>query len=48
MANNYYVVCSRGLLKFCTFHSPKPISSCSADVKYLHNMLRPHKMFNVT
>ena len=46
MENNCYFVCSRGLLKSCTFHSPKPISSCSTDVKYLYNMLQSNKMFN--
>lgn len=46
MENNCYFVCSIGLLKSCTFHSPKPISSCPTDVKYLYNMLQSVKMFN--
>jgi len=46
MENNCYFVCSRGLLKSCTFHSPNPISSCSTDIKYLFNMLKSNKMFN--
>lgn len=46
MENNCYFVCSRGLLKSCTFHSPNPISSCSTDIKYLVNMLQSNKMFN--
>jgi hypothetical protein len=32
-------VCSRGLLKSCTFHSPNPRSSCNEDVTYLYEML---------
>jgi len=46
MENNCYFVCSRGLLKSCNFHSPKPISSCRTDVTYLYNMLLSNKMFN--
>jgi len=46
MENNCYFVCSRGLLKSCTFHSPKPMSSCSTDIKYLYNMLESNRMFN--
>lgn len=46
MENNCYFVCSRGLLKSCSFHSPKPISSCKTDVTYLYNMLQSNKMFN--
>ena len=46
MENNCYFVNSRGILKSCTFHSPKPISSCSTDFKYLVEMLQSNKMFN--
>lgn len=46
MENNCYFVCSRGLLKSCSFHSPNPISSCSTDFKYLYTMLKSNKMFN--
>lgn len=34
-----YFVNSRGILKSCTFHSPRPKSSCSYDKKYLYYML---------
>ena len=46
MENNCYFVCSRGILKSCTFYSPNPISSCSKDINYLYNMLKSNKMFN--
>ena len=41
-----YFMCSRGILKFCTFHSPNPISSNSTDTIYLLNMLNSGKMFD--
>jgi hypothetical protein len=43
MENNCYFVSSRGLLKSCSFHSPKPVSSCPTDIKYLLNMIKPTK-----
>lgn len=46
MENNCYFVSSRGLLKSCTFHSPKPESSCNRDTQYLIDMLRSNKKFN--
>ena len=46
MENLCYFVCSRGLLKSCTFHSLKPKSSCSNDIIYLGKMLTSGKMFN--
>ena len=46
MENNCYFVCSRGILKSCTFHSSKPLSSCNNDFKYLYDMLKSNKMFN--
>jgi hypothetical protein len=46
MENNCIFVSSRGILKSCTFHSPKPKTSCNNDVKYLYNMLQSNKMFN--
>lgn len=46
MENNCYFVCSRGLLKSCSFHSPKPMSSCKTDVTYLYEMLQSNKMFH--
>ena len=30
-----HFVCSRGILKSCTFHSPAPTSSCATDTRYL-------------
>ena len=39
MENLCYFVCSRGLLKSCTFHSLNPISSCATDYKYLNHMI---------
>lgn len=46
MENHCYFVCSRGLLKSCTFHSLKPKSSCNNDIIYLGKMLTSEKMFN--
>jgi len=46
MENLCYFVCSRGLLKSCTFHSLNPKSSCNADYKYLVKMLISEKMCN--
>lgn len=46
MENSCYFVCSRGLLKSCTFHSLKPISSCNTDVQYLYSMLQSNTKFN--
>ena len=46
MENLSYFVCSRGLLKSCTFHSINPNSSCNNDFIYLANMLTSGKMFN--
>jgi hypothetical protein len=46
MENECYFVNSRGLLKSCTFHSSKPISSCNTDTKYLFDMITSNKMFN--
>uniref|UniRef100_A0A6C0K0K2 Exostosin GT47 domain-containing protein n=1 Tax=viral metagenome TaxID=1070528 RepID=A0A6C0K0K2_9ZZZZ len=39
-----YFVCSRGLLKSCTFHSLKPTSSCNNDIVYLGKMITSEKM----
>ena len=39
MENLCYFVCSRGLLKSCTFHSSTPKSSCNTDYSYLNNMI---------
>ena len=39
-------VCSRGILKSCTFHSLKPESSCSTDFSYLINMLYSNRMYD--
>ena len=41
-----YFMCSRGILKLCTFHSPNPISGNSTDKIYLLNMLNSEKMFD--
>lgn len=46
MENLCYFVCSRGLLKSCTFHSLNPKSSCSNDFLYLSKMITSGKMFN--
>lgn len=46
MENLCYFVCSRGLLKSCTFHSLNPKSSCNNDIMYLGKMLTSGKMFN--
>jgi len=40
------LVCSRGLLKFCDFHSQNPISGSPNDNLYLHEMLNSGNMFN--
>ena len=39
-------ICSRGILKSCTFHSPNPRSSCNNDFNYLGNMIRDEKMYD--
>jgi hypothetical protein len=39
-------MCSRGILKSCDFHSPKPISSWNKDTEYLKNMLTSNNMKN--
>lgn len=44
--NDCYFVNSRGVLKSCDFHSPKPISSCGSDNQYLIDMLSSLKMFD--
>jgi hypothetical protein len=44
MENLCYFVNSRGILKSCHFHSPKPTSSCNTDKNYLYDMLT--KMFD--
>jgi len=41
-----YFVCSRGVLKSCTFRSLNPQSSCNNDIDYLNKMLSSKKMFN--
>lgn len=46
MENLCYFVCSRGLLKSCTFHSLKSKSSCDNDDIYLVKMLLSSKRFN--
>lgn len=46
MENECSFVCSRGILKSCDFHSPRPRSSCSNDVGYLLAMLDSGKMFD--
>jgi len=46
MENNCKIVCSRGLLKSCTFYSQNPKSSCNNDFNYLMNMIRSNKMFD--
>jgi len=46
MENFCHFVCSRGLLKSCTFHSLNPKSSCGNDFAYLIKMLTSGKMFN--
>jgi hypothetical protein len=40
------IVCSRGLLKSCTFNSSNPKSSCNNDFNYLINMLQSNRMFD--
>ena len=44
--NNCHYISSRGILKSCNFHSPKPKSSCNNDYQYLIYMLKTNKMFN--
>ena len=46
MENNCKYVCSRGLLKSCTFHSPRPTSSWCYDIQYLDEMINGNKMFD--
>lgn len=46
MENLCYYMCSRGILKSCDFHSPKPISSWNKDTEYLKNMLTSNNMKN--
>jgi len=46
MENLCYFVCSRGLLKSCTFHSLNPKSTCNNDCLYLIKMITSGKMFN--
>ena len=46
MENKCKIVCSRGLLKSCTFHSQNPKSSCNNDTSYLINMLLSNKNFD--
>lgn len=46
MENNCIFVSSRGILKSCTFHSPKPKTESNSDVNYLYNMLQSNKMYN--
>ena len=41
-----YFVCSRGIMKSCTFHSLKPISSSTKNNKYLSYMLKSGRMFD--
>ena len=45
MENKCYFVCSRGILKSCSFHSLNPTSSCGNDSSYLYNMLENNQMF---
>ena len=44
MENDCHFVCSRGLLKSCTFHSSNPNSSCANDCLHLKQMLMQGKM----
>jgi hypothetical protein len=44
--NNCHYISSRGILKSCNIHSPKPKSSCRNDYQYLIYMLKTNKMFN--
>ena len=46
MENLCHYMCSRGMLKSCDFHSPKPNSSCNNDTEYLKNMLKSKNMKN--
>jgi len=44
MENECLFVCSRGILKSCTFHSSFPKSSCSTDTQYLKDMVDGNKL----
>lgn len=46
MENECKIVCSRGLLKSCNFHSPNPKSSCNNDITYLINILSSNEKFD--
>jgi len=46
MENLCHFVCSRGILKSCTFISINPKSSCNNDTQYLYDMLVSNKMFD--
>jgi len=46
MEDSCLFVCSRGILKSCTFHSLNPESSCSTDFSYLINMLNSNNMYD--
>jgi hypothetical protein len=46
MENKCKLVCSRGLLKSCTFYSSNPKSSCNNDTSYLINMLSSNDKFD--
>lgn len=46
MENNSLYVCSRGILKSCSFYSLNPSSSCNNDFLYLNEMLNSGKMHN--
>ena len=46
MENLCHFVCSRGLLKSCTFQSLNPQSSCATDYRYLNNMINSNKLQN--
>ena len=46
MENKCYFVCSRGILKSCSFHSLNPTYSCSNDSSYLYSMLESNEKFD--
>jgi hypothetical protein len=46
MENNCKYVCSRGLLKSCSFHSKNPQSSNRNDLKYLIDRVSQNNMFD--
>jgi hypothetical protein len=46
MENLCHFVCSRGILKYCTFKSINPKSSCNNDNQYLYDMITSNKMFD--